>query len=739
MNGPRRRVVNQVCLVKDVPEFLEAITAWDAGHYFPILIERPSLVLPFLRAFRPERVVRFRAGEASERPGETARLEPTQAPGESTWRAARTSVARATSGDGRGAERADHLAGAVPGDNGGRVPGVVLSEPASPMLAGAVALAAGHFQPLVRLEAQTEAAYGRADFPGPASYSDTLDVKGAWEYARRVEACVATVAPRYRELGDDCDFITLAGDWPYRYHVDAAEPFVGGAYALDDLIGRVFDGGHGGGWLQQTRRRWAYAGRLLGGPAQSVARAMGALFLQPSSALLWDTYEGGPPWSNYDMSAAADCLVASFGEARAVVHRAGLQADLARWHRTVAPLNVSGLVLINSAGGPRSFSIRGGPGRPGDLPVSVPAAVAMIHSFSAADPADLQTIAGRWLAQGAFVYFGSISEPFVHAFRPPRLVAELVTSGMPLVAALRRGEDELFGHPWRLIFLGDPLYRVAPSEHAHARAESMADAGPEHSKSAGTDAGRTDRLNVHAWQQLAATHARWPVDEIRMPQSATQVQAAKRRSLSDEEWLAWCNDSAIAQITEQAVELQAAHGVSSRRTSGDARPPDRSARLRALRRERLSARSRLVYDELLIDSLTRRGSVAELQARLEQIPENELGPLVLQAIERCACVRLARLADGTDSPLSFRGALDLWEEVIRLRWPPGQEFPADFTERVAALAQRDPARRLIEWHERLTRAASILGASDGGARHSRVAVVSDEQKRVAAMLGNVRP
>ena len=59
------------------------------------------------------------------------------------------------------------------------------------------------------------------------------------------------------------------------------------------------------GWLNQARRRWAYTGRLLGDPAASVARAMAALFLQPNSALLWNTYTGGRPWSDYTMGPAA--------------------------------------------------------------------------------------------------------------------------------------------------------------------------------------------------------------------------------------------------------------------------------------------------------------------------------------------------------------------------------------------------------------------------------------------------
>ena len=92
--------------------------------------------------------------------------------------------------------------------------------------------------------------------------------------------------------------------------------------------------------------------------------------------------------------------------------------------------------------------------------------MAMIHSFSAADLNDRQTIASRWLANGAFAYFGSVHEPYLPAFRPPGLVSELIAAEVPLVAALRQGELEPFGFPWRLIYLGDPLYRVGQGPRA---------------------------------------------------------------------------------------------------------------------------------------------------------------------------------------------------------------------------------------------------------------------------------
>ncbi len=159
--------------------------------------------------------------------------------------------------------------------------------------------------------------------------------------------------------------------------------------------------------MEQTRRRWAYSGRLLGDPAASVARAMGALFLQPSSSLLWNTYTGGKPWSDYTMRPAAADLSTVIAGAGSVVYRSGDEAGLANWHRAVDPVNRFGMVLFNSWGGPDWFAISGGVGRPSDIPRGVPAAVAINHSFSAADPNDPQTIAGRWLSQGAFAYFGA--------------------------------------------------------------------------------------------------------------------------------------------------------------------------------------------------------------------------------------------------------------------------------------------------------------------------------------------
>ena len=494
---PRRLVIDQVCLVPDVPSFLEAIAAWDERHFFPILIDEPIWVLPFLRAFRPARVVRY-MGRAQTLVARALPVRPEPpASRAAEWSRALEAVAEAGSGPAP-SDAEPSSRGAWHPRFGRAPPGLVLAAPESPMLAGAVALAAGHLEPLVLLEPYTRASSAQGGPRGSRHFGDVLTLAEAWDFARRVEDRVAALVARYGQLGDDCDFLTLAGDWPYRYANEAEVGPARGVYALDDLIGRRLEGGPDGLGPGRSRRRWAYAGRLLGDPAASVARAMGALFLQPSSALLWDTYGRGDPWSDYTLNGAADLLTRAMPGPGAVVDRAGRQADLSIWHRTVDPVNRFGLVLINSSGGPEYFTIPGGPGRPGDVPRGVPSAVAMIHSFSAADPTNPETIAGRWLAQGAFVYFGSVNEPFLPAFRTPRLVAAMLAAGVPLVAALRQGEFEAFGFPWRLVYLGDPLYRI----RAVARVESSgADSSPRSTASPsrlGTSSTGENRLR--AWE-----------------------------------------------------------------------------------------------------------------------------------------------------------------------------------------------------------------------------------------------
>ncbi len=370
-SGPHRFVIDQVCLVPDVPSFFEAISTWDERHFFPILIDEPAWTLPFLRAFRPERVVRYAAREDG-RAAELSRLRSPRSPADrlALWQAAIDAVARAWSEpspkDGKFPP-----GGAPPRGLGAIPPGLVLSAPDSPMLAGAVGLAAGRFQAMVRLEPAMWSLNEPDDMGRVYRFGDVLTLAQAWRFAQRIEGRVASVAPHYDQLGDDCDFLTIAGDWPYRYDNDAERGPARGILALDDLVGRDLQGKPDAQGLNASRRRWAYAGRLLGDPAASVARAMGALFLQPSAALLWDTYNAELPWSAYSVVPAADPLGRSLGSSEVFLRRVP-----ARTWRAGTGLSLRSITSASSGSTPRAArgvsrfpAVRGGrPMFPADSP-----------------------------------------------------------------------------------------------------------------------------------------------------------------------------------------------------------------------------------------------------------------------------------------------------------------------------------------------------------------------------------
>jgi hypothetical protein len=592
--GPDRRVVDLVCLVPDLATFLTTLAAWDEAHYFPILIDDPEYTYTFLRAFRPARIVRY-AGPVPPLPAEHVWGRALTAVGR-TWVRSGTSEAETPLGD------------RVPSRITATPPGIVVSSPSSPMLAGALALAAGRFEPLLRWE------------PGKR-YADLLTDDEAKQLADDLEARIADRFPDSGLLGDDCDFITLAGDWPYRYKTEA------GTFAFDDRLGRT----------RLSGRRRAYTGRLIGSPAMSVYAAMCSLFLQPESALLFDSYDASRRgWNAYNMLPAAHRLSSLLN----VTHRSGdSQADIAGWHRVFDPNNRFGLVMINSSGTPTEFSLRGAMGHTADIAPSVPAVVVQNHSHSAADPTDPGTIAGRWLANGAFIYFGAMNEPFLQAFRTPTLVADLIANRLPLAAAVRQSNTEPFGYPWRLLYVGDPLFSLKPRGSSTPRLAS--------------------------WQAVE----RWP---------AIDMSLAPPDSAGDNARLDWAVAAALASLARNAS------------TSARASLP---ALLLTIRRERLTASQLLRYDGLFADLLDRSDPGKELRARLEQIPAGALSPLLRRRLEHERMVDLYRALSAEDLAESGK----IWDALIRSG--PPLDLAAQLTSRVAQLAGTPD--RLRAWRDRL--------------------------------------
>jgi hypothetical protein len=740
--APRRLVVDQVCLVSDLATFLEAIAAWDERHYFPILIDEPAWTLPFLRSFQPARVVRYSGSTRAAASTLDARRPGAPIRGDAAWLRAIDAVRRAcsTPPDAGGAKEARRgEAGPAP-----RTPGLVMADPDSATIGAAVALAAGHFQPLVPLGAFHLPPGARGASESTRRLGDVLTLAEAWGFARGVEARVAASVAKYALLGDDCDFLTLAGDWPYRYEVEGVEGPARGVYALDDLIGRALVGGPSLGGIEQSRGRWAYTGRIIGDPAESVARAMGALFLQPRSALMWNTYQAGTPWSTYTMKSASAHL--SRALPGPIEQAEGSQANLQQWHKTALPVNRFDLFLMNTSGGPDFFSITGGQGRPADVPRGALAAVAMIHSFSAANPADPQTIAGRWLANGAYVYFGAVHEPFLLAFRPPGLVTELIAADIPLVAALRQNEREPFGFPWRLIYLGDPLYRVVRGTRENgsppANAKTDRSKAPEQKASewnwwrgqtvtSSAPENRADaRIAATDWTKAAAPHDLTGLVPIVAPDAKAGAPVELRETGYDALKLQFCVNAAIAEAASPYPNSKpAGAGQINKTTSPNRQHADWRPVLRQVRRDTLEERLRVVYDELLIDALEEVGALDELQAILARIPTEEAGPRVWQAHELCAFDRLSRLTQDRSSE-TFDSALRIWDEMMGLSWPKGSRFPDQLTERVAAMTGVDPGRRLALWQEQLRKTAERL--EPHRERFPHVGAIVTERTRVEA-------
>jgi hypothetical protein len=592
--GPDREVVDVVCLVPDLATFLEVVATWDERHYFPVLIDDVEYTFKFLRAFRPARIVRY--------PRTAAAVAPEQ-----IWEKAVEAVGKAWGSDGIAAgalPRGD----AVPRSLGPVPPAVVVSTPQSPSLAGAVALAAGRFQPLLKWEIT------------PKRPDKDLSLDEARALAINLESLLADLFPKYDQLGDDCDFVTLAADYPYRYEGS------GGVCAVDDLILRAAHG----------QRRWAYCGRLVGDTTSSVYRAMCSLFLTPSSALLFNCYdEKERPWSDYGMSAAAAALNLHLP----VTHRNGERADRTGWHQVFDPSNRFGLVLINSSGGPNDFNIPKGGGVTADIPETGPVAVLIIHSFSAVNPFDPSTLAGRWLANGAFVYFGAMNEPYLQGFRTPSLVATFLTENLPVVTAVRRSATEVYGQPWRLVFFGDPLFRIKPVAGNEARLAS--------------------------WKTIDA----WPsYGEFRQPEADAPESVR----------LNWVLKTAIFRFQS---------GASARQRV------DLPATLLGIGRDRLEPASRPLFDDLLIDTLVHANRSAELLDRLTRVPLDERTASLARHLETAQMAALQRAVATRD----FRLAIALWIDVIRT--PGAEALARTFTDRVGAMAE-GPVR-LANWRTRL--------------------------------------
>ena len=282
----------------------------------------------------------------------------------------------------------------------------------------------------------------------------------------------------------------------------------------------------------------------------------------------------------------------------------------------------------------------GGYGLVGDVPQTEPAAVLMIHSFSAADPSDPNTVAGRWLANGAFVFFGSMHEPYLAAFRTPELVATLIEAGMPLVAAMRQSPYEPRGEPWKLVYLGDPLFQVKSGTPPSRLAPKDWPAGT-------------------SWPRYASS-----------PRPAADA--------SNDARLTWAVKTAVAQ-------LQREPGGSPRDNIDEV--------LRTIQRPQLGPGLTAYFDALLSDAMLQKNQPGELSTMLALIPTAERSPAVTRLLETCQFLMLDHYLNAGSSPRAER----VWSDLIRSERPP--DILEQITGRMGVLAD-SPSHR-AEWRTML--------------------------------------
>jgi hypothetical protein len=437
-------------VVPDGASYLEAVRGWSsdpkAPVRYPVLIDdgtwgARTRIARFCRAFRPERVVRWKA--PADAPGWPA---PGSGPTATAERQGRLESALAKVW---GAPDAAGLKGAWD-----RVkftpPGVVVAWADDPAWTAAIALAAGRGQPLLWVRPPN-------DNPDAFTSLETADALCA-----SIAAELRKTGYSYDALGDDLDAVTLCLTMPDRAFLGPGNPKR--YYAITDLVGRSIEA--------RGRQRWAWAGQILGTEVSCAYDAMCALFVGPRTAWLFDGYDSSPGWNQYDMTAAASELRAAgvesilddrpegMGLTQLRVRAAGVKAGepapgVDPKDRPPARMGVdAGLVAVTTSGQAGEFDLKPGKAMQVDVPVMArPTVVYFVHSYSCVSPMDRRTIAGVFRDRGAYAYYGSVDEPMLAAFVPTPMVMRRLAAGIPWGAAVRIDNAE----PWKLAVLGDPL------------------------------------------------------------------------------------------------------------------------------------------------------------------------------------------------------------------------------------------------------------------------------------------
>lgn len=400
-------VVDQVVLVPDAATYLDELSRWSPRGRWPVLFEDDHFAPMFIRRFEPARVFR--------RP---------RVDGAVSRDRAESVVLAAWGGDPRTDSLREVFARAE------HVPsGVVITSLDDHAWTAAVALAAGHGQPLAWLD---------APFGTP---NQALEVDALRRLRGIIDGLVAESGYPHGALGDAIDTITVCRDIAGRADLDPL-PDTEEILAITDLIGRTPAG-----------QRYAFTGWIFGPKARCAYAAMCSLFLDRSRFWLYNSYAEPEVVRVFGMDEAAHRLKLRAFEARVLD---GEQTTVQSWLSTLLPEGFSTDVLVmNSGGESTAFALRDDRVYCGDVPMlNRPLALHFTHSFSLKAPGSPNTIGGQWLAHGVYAYIGSVDEPRLPGFIPPKFFVDRCVSLVPFLVAGRKWDDS---PPWKINTLGDPL------------------------------------------------------------------------------------------------------------------------------------------------------------------------------------------------------------------------------------------------------------------------------------------
>ncbi|MGD1914685.1 MAG: hypothetical protein ACFCBV_00655 [Phycisphaerales bacterium] len=420
------RVLPIVVIVPDGPSYVEAIARWAPAVRYPVLLddgtpEAREAIARFVAAFDPERVVQWRLEGAPPQWSSRERREAIEAAMLRAW--------RVTPGEGQQPVPAliEHWRGleAPP-------PGVVVAGEGDSPWTATLALATARMQPIVWLGA-------------PGGINQTIAEAEADAFCAALEASLDALGLQWRALGDEIDAVTLCMNAPARLETQND-----GMVAFTARVGRL-------GSIRKSAPRWAWSGHVFGSSAITAVNAMASIFLNTPSAWLFESYPEDPPWSNYALAPAAEI----YGQIGLdVVINEPASRGLAEFlDRSRAPVE-AGFIAMNTKGRMSEFHLSPGRAAGRDVPVlRRPAALYVVHSFSAQRPGVSTSVAGSWFSRGAFAYTGSVDEPGLQSFVPQVTYAARLGSLFPFGAAGR--EDGMLENR-KLAVFGDPLWMLDP-------------------------------------------------------------------------------------------------------------------------------------------------------------------------------------------------------------------------------------------------------------------------------------